>query len=171
VLITPATLAIAGHFSPKGTFMDSKKMSTLILSAVAATIMGCATIPQAHAATHLNQAESTQRGQEKDSRWEKLGERTVDEKNDKDTIQVGRDDGRFKAIQLKVEGSSMVLADVVVTFGDGSKFEPKTRIVFDKNSSTRVIDLPGDRRVIKRVDFHYGNLPGGGRARVELWAR
>jgi hypothetical protein len=32
-----------------------------------------------------------------------------------------------------------------------------------------VIDLPGGARVIRRVEFRYGNLPGGGRARVELW--
>lgn len=34
-----------------------------------------------------------------------------------------------------------------------------------------MIDLPGDKRVIKHVTFEYGNLPGGGRAQVELWAR
>lgn len=150
--------------------MDSKKTSKLVLVTAIAALMGCATTSDAQAKhAHLNQADA--RGQDKDSRWEKLGERTVDEKADHDVIQVGKDDGRFKSIQLKVEGSSMVLADLVVTFGDGSKFEPKTRIVFDKNSSTRVIDLPGDKRVIKRVDFRYGNLPGGGRARVELWAK
>ena len=27
------------------------------------------------------------------------------------------------------------------------------------------------RRVIKKVELKYGNLAGGGRARVELWAR
>jgi hypothetical protein len=33
-----------------------------------------------------------------------------------------------------------------------------------------VIDLPGDARVIRSVEFRYGNLPGGGRAKAELWA-
>jgi hypothetical protein len=34
-----------------------------------------------------------------------------------------------------------------------------------------VIDLPGGARSIKKVEFRYGNLPGGGRAQLELWAR
>jgi hypothetical protein len=40
---------------------------------------------------------------------------------------------------------------------------------FAPNTKTRVIDLPGGARVIRRVEFRYGNLPGGGRAQVELW--
>lgn len=40
-----------------------------------------------------------------------------------------------------------------------------------KGEASRVIDLPGAKRAIKRVDFNYANLPGGGRAQVEVWAR
>jgi len=105
------------------------------------------------------------------NRWDKLGERTVDGKADKDTIVVGRDDGRFKTIQLKVDGSALEMYDVLVTFGDGSSFSPPTRLKFDKGTTSRAIDLPGATRTIKKIDFKYGNLPGGGRAHVELWAR
>ena len=102
--------------------------------------------------------------------WEKLGERTVNGKADHDTIPVGRAEGRFSAIQLKVEHSALELFDVVVTFADGSSFSPKTKLVFANGQTSRVIDLPGDKRVIRKVDFKYGNLPGGGRAQLELWA-
>lgn len=105
------------------------------------------------------------------TRWEKLGERIVDGRADKDMIPVGRDDGKFGDIQLKVEGSALELFDVVVTFGDGTTFSPGTRLAFANGATTRVIDLPGGKRVIKKVDFKYGNLPGGGRAQIELWAR
>lgn len=101
--------------------------------------------------------------------WEKLGERTVDGKMDHDTIHVGRAEGRFSAIQLKVEHSALELFDVVVTFGDNTSFSPTTRLVFANGQTSRVIDLPGDKRVIRKVDFKYGNLPGGGRAQLELW--
>ncbi len=100
--------------------------------------------------------------------WEKLGERTVDAKVDRDTIAVGKDDGAFTAIQMKVEGSSLVMFDVKVTFGNGETFEPKTRLVFEQGTTSRVIDLPGEKRGIKKVEFRYANLPGGGKARVEL---
>lgn len=58
-----------------------------------------------------------------------------------------------------------------VVFGDGESFSPPTRMIFGRESSSRVIDLPGDARIIRRVEFSYGNLRGGGRAVVELWAK
>jgi hypothetical protein len=109
--------------------------------------------------------------QPQQAHWEKLGERSVDGKIDHDAINVGRDDGLFDAIQVKVEGSALVMFDIKVTFGNGETFEPKTRLVFEKDTRSRVIDLPGNTRAIKRVDFKLANLPGGGKARVELWGK
>lgn len=99
-------------------------------------------------------------------RWDVLGERQVNGRVDRDAIQVGAEEGEFRAIQLKVTGSSLIMSEVKIVFENGQVFEPKTRLVFDKNTSTRVIDLPGNKRKIKRVEFRYGNLPGGGAARV-----
>jgi hypothetical protein len=110
-------------------------------------------------------------GREAPPSWEQLGERTVDAKLDRDVINVGRDDGTFTAIQIKVEGSAMVMLDIKVVFGNGETFEPKTRLVFNKDTASRVIDLPGTRRVIKRVEFKYVDLPGGGKAKVSLMGR
>ncbi len=110
-------------------------------------------------------------GQQVTGEWEKLGTREVNGRDDHDVIQVGRADGRFKAIQIAVEGGELEMFEIKVTFGDGQTFEPKTRLVFDKNTKSRVIDLPGDKRVISRVEFRYGRLPGGGRARVDLFAK
>jgi hypothetical protein len=100
-----------------------------------------------------------------------LGGRVVDGKVDRDTIVVGRADGKFRAIEVRVKDSSLEMFDIVVTFGDGSTFSPATRLVFGENSRSRVIDLPGNRRAIRKVEFRYGNLPGGGRADIELWGR
>lgn len=102
-------------------------------------------------------------------RWEKLGERHVDAKADKDVITVGRDDGVFTAIQLQVDGSALAMFEIKVVFGNGETFEPNTRVVFGKDTRSRVIDLPANTRVIKRVEFKYRDLPGGGKAKVELW--
>jgi hypothetical protein len=120
---------------------------------------------------HTDGREQVREPKKEEAKWEKLGERVVDGKVDKDTIAVGRDDGRFSEIQIRVEGSALEMFNVVVTFGDGESFSPPTRLVFGKGTNSRAIDLPGGKRVIKKVEFKYGNLPGGGRARVELWAR
>ena len=106
-----------------------------------------------------------------DGDWKKLGERSVDGKLDKDVIQVGDDDGLFTAIQVKVEGSALEMFDIKVVFGNGESFSPNTRLVFSKDTTSRLIDLPGNKRIIKRVEFRYGNLPGGSKARVELWGK
>jgi hypothetical protein len=103
--------------------------------------------------------------------WKKLGERWVDGTRDRDVITVGADDGAYRRMMIVVEHSALEMHDVVVTFRDGSRFSPPTRLVFSANTRSQVIDLPGTQRVIRTVDFRYGNLPGGGRAQAELWAQ
>ena len=105
------------------------------------------------------------------SGYDLLGERMVDGAVDHDVIHVGRRDGRFRAIMLVVERAPVEIYDVVVTFGNGEHFEPRTRLAFGPDTRSRTIDLPGGSRVIQRVDFRYGNVVAGARAKVELWGR
>jgi hypothetical protein len=72
---------------------------------------------------------------------------------------------------IVVENSAVELRDLEVNFADGSHFSPRTRLVFGPNSRSGMIDLPGSKRTIQSVAFRYGNLPGGWRAQVELWAK
>jgi hypothetical protein len=103
--------------------------------------------------------------------WTKLGERWVDGVRDRDVIHVGARQGTYRRIMIVVEHSALEMFDVVVTFGDGTQFSPRTRHVFSPDTRSHVIDLPGADRVISSVEFRYGNLPGGGRAQAELWAQ
>ena len=103
--------------------------------------------------------------------WTMLGERWVDGVHDRDVIPVGRREGRYRRIMIVVEHSALEMYEVVVNFGDGTQFMPATRHVFSANTRSHVIDLPGTERVIRNVEFRYGNLPGGGRAQAELWAQ
>jgi hypothetical protein len=105
------------------------------------------------------------------SGWDKLGERWVDGAVDHDTIAVGAKEGKYTKVMFIVEKSAVELHDVKITFGNGSDFSPGTRYIFGPNETTRVIDLPGDARVIRKIEFKYSNLPGGGRAQVEAWAK
>lgn len=100
-----------------------------------------------------------------------LGERTVNGGVDHDVIGVGRSEGTFRELMVVVERAPVEIYDMVVTFGNGERFEPHTRMVFGRDTTSRSIDLPGNTRVIKRVDFRYGNLVAGAHAKVELWGR
>ena len=55
--------------------------------------------------------------------WGKLGEQTVGFGVDRDTIQVGREEGRFRAIKLIVKRNDVFLVDLKVTYRNGEADE------------------------------------------------
>lgn len=101
--------------------------------------------------------------------WTLLGERTVDGRYDHDRIEVGRYEGRFSKLTLVVENSDLELIDMSVQFVAGPPWHPQLQHYFREGQRTRAIDLPGDARTIRSIDFRYRNLPGGGRARVAVY--
>ena len=103
--------------------------------------------------------------------WELLGETWVEGKTDADRIHVGKKEGRFTSLMLVVENSDLEMLDMEIEFNNGQKVSPEVRQFFRENTRTRAIDLPGEKRFIKNVTFHYANLPGGGRARVALYGK
>jgi hypothetical protein len=103
--------------------------------------------------------------------WTLLGSHTVEGKKDKDVIPVGKKAGIFDRITVVVTDSDLELSSLVVNFSNGTKFEPEVRTVFQEGTRSRVIDLPGNNRNIKTIVLKYGNLPGGGKAKVEVYAK
>jgi len=104
--------------------------------------------------------------------WAKLGERRVLLSAERDTIPVTLLKGRYRKIMLVVHGSALEMYDVVVTFANGDRYTPATRLYFAEDTRSRVIDLPGTKRTIKKVDFFYRSKHAlTGFAEVELWGR
>jgi hypothetical protein len=104
--------------------------------------------------------------------WERLGAREVDFGRDRDTIEVGKKEGKFKQLQIRVKGAPIEISDIVVTFANDQKFTPDVRHRFDEGEGSRVIDLPGDRRGIRKIDFNYRSINRReGKGRVEVYAR
>jgi hypothetical protein len=102
--------------------------------------------------------------------WTKLGERAVNGRVDVDTIMVGRYEGRFSKLTIVVENDDMELLDLDVYFANGQKWTPPgVRHYFRANSRTRVIDLPGDDRVINKITLKYRNVGRSKGATVEVW--
>jgi hypothetical protein len=90
--------------------------------------------------------------------WELLGRREVDFRNDRDRIDVGRSEGRFSQLQVRVKNAPIEFSDMVVTFQNDETFRPKLRHRFTEGTGTKTIDLPGDRRGIKHIDFRYKSI-------------
>lgn len=89
------------------------------------------------------------------SDWVKLGTRTVDFGIDHDIIHVGVKDGTFSKLKVNVTGGAMNMHKMKITYGDGSHQDVSLKHNFAKGSDTRIIDLTGTKRVIKKVEFWY----------------
>jgi hypothetical protein len=105
--------------------------------------------------------------------WTLLGEQWVNGRRDKDTIKVGKYADKFDQLTLVVTDSDLELKDLTVKFGDGAKdkWSPHIKHVFKEGQRSRVIDLPGQDRIIKKIDLSYANIAGGGRAKVAVYAK
>lgn len=105
-------------------------------------------------------------------RWEKLGERKVDRAMDHDKILVGAGEGTFTKLKIIVRHSGLNLHKMVVHYGNGEDQELAVREDIPRGGESRVIDLSGNKRVIRSVDFWYdtkGLL--NDKTVVELWGR
>jgi hypothetical protein len=88
-------------------------------------------------------------------RWEYLGESNVDGRFDHDRIKVGRDEGRFRSLQIKVSNAPINFQRVVVHYENGTSELLNFRSRIPAGGQTRVLDLRGYKRAIDSVEFYY----------------
>jgi hypothetical protein len=102
-------------------------------------------------------------------RWDYLGNAHVDGRADHDLIRVGRSEGRFRAIQLRVTGGAIEFDRVIVHFRNGTSEQLVIRTRIPSGGVTRAIDLPGERRVIEGVELWYAKDNWRRRPEVRLY--
>jgi hypothetical protein len=78
---------------------------------------------------------------------------------DHDVIDVGRREGRFKAIRLHVRGADIQMLDLKVVYGNGEPDHIPVRAVIRRGDRTRPLDLRGRERVIRRIEMTYVTIP------------
>lgn len=106
------------------------------------------------------------------SGWKLLGTRKADFRADHDVITVTGVEGTFSGIKLDVRGNGLELRDLKVVFGDGRVQDVRVRRHLAPGQSTRVIELTGGARVIRKVTFWYrSHKRPRGRATVRLLGR
>lgn len=101
--------------------------------------------------------------------WTLLGERHIDGRADFDKIDVGRDNGRFRAIQIRVAGGTVMFDRIRVKYLNGEADDISVRSEIPDGGRTRVIDLPGNRRVIESVSMWYGKRNWRSRPAVRVY--
>ena len=100
--------------------------------------------------------------------WVKLGSKTVGRWNDRDTVDVGRRDGTFRAIRLQVLESNIYMKDFTVHFGNGQRLDVAVNSYMYAGQHTTTVDLPGSERYIEKIILTYSSL-NRQRALVHVW--
>jgi hypothetical protein len=104
--------------------------------------------------------------------WTLLAKQEADLVADKDRVRVGGKQGRFKELRVAVEGAPVTIEEIIVTFGNDKQFRAKLGKEIKARSASQTIDLPGETRVIKNVEFVYRTSGGkGGKGTVLLYGR
>ncbi|MCB0658204.1 MAG: hypothetical protein KDC57_18800 [Saprospiraceae bacterium] len=104
--------------------------------------------------------------------WEKLGSRKVTFKQDYDEIVVTGREGTFRALKLMVEDGPIEVDHIVVHYRRGKPEELNVRQHLPAGGETRVLDLRGGDRIIRRVVFYYQSTnTEGRRAKVTLYGK
>lgn len=86
--------------------------------------------------------------------WQHLGSRKVSFGMDHDRITVTWKDGSFSKLKFAVNGQ-LNMHRAVVTYGNGTKERLDVKHNFTTKNGAHIVDLKGNRRIIKYVDFWY----------------
>ena len=102
--------------------------------------------------------------------WHKIGETTVNFVKEREEIIVAGSD-RFASIKFKVLEAPIQLMDLEVYFESGDKQVIKVNTSIKAPGESRVIDLNGGERNLKKIVFIYKTLPNrkDDKAQVEIW--
>ncbi len=104
--------------------------------------------------------------------WERLGMRKVNLKADHDEIPVTISEGLFTKVKFVVRGADIFVHNVKIVFGNGETKNIVINRKVNQGTWSKVIDLPGNRRIIKTVKMNYKTIPNfKGKAVVALWGK
>ncbi len=87
--------------------------------------------------------------------WVELGCGKTGFLPDHDTIQVGRQEGRFSAIKLAVSGNKVNILNLKVVYERGAPDDIQVGAEIKEGRESEPLDLRGERRAIKEVQLYY----------------
>jgi hypothetical protein len=101
--------------------------------------------------------------------WELIGQATVTDARDHDTIAVTRAQGTFRRVQVKVLRQPVQFREMTIHFASGGDQTVELREVIRAGGASRVIDVDGADRVIRSIEFRYDAQSRGRRAVVRIY--
>ncbi len=102
--------------------------------------------------------------------WRFIADKIVAFGVDHDVIVTGNTNDDFRKLKLRVTDGPLKMYDMKVYFDNGSVQDVSIRALIRQGGESRVIDLDGGLRHIKRIEFWYETKGfRKGRARVAVW--
>jgi hypothetical protein len=104
--------------------------------------------------------------------WKFIADKTVRFGVDHDVIHLGNLNDDFRQIKLKVTSGPLKILDMKVYFDNDEVQDIAIRNQIRQGGETRVIDLNGGLRHLKKIEFWYETKGfAKGRSRVAVWGR
>jgi hypothetical protein len=102
--------------------------------------------------------------------WRFIADKIVAFGVDHDVIVTGNTNDDFRKLKLRVTDGPLKMYDMKVYFDNGDVQDVSIRFRIPQGGESRVIDLDGGLRHIKRIEFWYETKGfRKGRARVAVW--
>lgn len=104
------------------------------------------------------------------SGWHKIAETIVNFKKENDEVVIMGAD-KFAQIKLRVTDAPIDLVNLDIYFEDGGKQHVDLAMPLKMNGESRIIDINGGERDLKKIEFVYKTLPNrkDEKAGVEIW--
>ena len=104
--------------------------------------------------------------------WAFLGQVEAAFHRDHDAVEPGISRGKFHELKFIVRRGDLDIYNMTVFIGDADALSPVVRGHYEKNTSCRIIQLPGGERTVRRIDFDYCSTDRrDGKALVYVYAR
>ena len=103
--------------------------------------------------------------------WTLIGEKRVSFLIDHDIIHATGNDN-YSKIKVKVKDGPVHIIDMDVHFENGDKMDVALKQRIPKGGESRVIDLPGGSRNVRKIEFWYETKGfRKGRGTVQVWGQ
>lgn len=104
--------------------------------------------------------------------WERLGEKIVNMRADHDVLMVTHHEGFYTKVRFGIRKAPVHIHNIRIVFGNGNDKNIVINKRIEPGTFTRVIDLPGNKRIIRKIKMNYKTLPGvNGRAVFVAWGK
>ena len=77
----------------------------------------------------------------------------------RDSIRVGKREGRFKAIRLEARNNDVEMLDLKVIYANGAPDDIPVRSNIRAGTKTQPLDLKGRERAIEQIEMVYRSRP------------